>query len=696
MTATPPEDYPQLGRYQIINKIASGGMAEVFLARAVGAMGFQRLVAVKLIHANFTRDPDFVKMFIDEARIAMHLHHRNIVQVFDLDQVQDTYFIAMEFVHGVNVYDLYEAIAAKNRWVEVPLALYIVAEVCKGLHFAHTRVGPDGRPMNIVHRDISPQNVLLSFEGEVKITDFGIATAAERLHQTAAGIVKGKYAYMAPERLEDRPVDGRVDVFAAGVLLYELLVGENPFAGASAVETIEAVIGREVEPPSAKGVGVSPKLDEIVLRALAKEPADRYPSAQAFADDLTEFAMDMTFARKEMASGDAAIATTLAELFPARAKNPPGATATPAELELPGVLAQAPDPDIDAPTVLRMSPVVADDLDSTASSDRTRLQEAVSAEDAHDGFSTDEGLSTLNESEPTRPTALEDGPPAADEDDGYAPTMLSMEAADPSRPTFIDGGADRRGESPPPVRPDPHEHVTPRGPNPPGSHPGRAPSAPPSPRGSTRSSPSSSSSGPRSAVGPGASSAPPASSGPAGDTGGPRRNLLVIGLGVVAALVALLAGYVVTQGSRTPARLTIRSEPSGADVRINGRLQAGKTPIEAEVRRAEPLSIEVFKAGFEPFREDVRLAPGEARELVARLSAETGSIIIRPNPESAEVWVDGESRGTGKVSVQGLEFGRPVRITVRARGYAAQEHDVTLSSQEPKLVLPISLQRRRR
>ena len=217
MTVTPPEDFPQLGRYQIINKIASGGMAEVFLARAVGAMGFQRLVAVKLIHANFTRDSDFVKMFIDEARIAMHLHHRNIVQVFDLDQLHDTYFIAMEFVHGVNVYDLYEAIAAKNRWVDVSLALYIVAEVCKGLHFAHTRVGPDGRPMNIVHRDISPQNVLLSFEGEVKITDFGIATAAERLHQTAAGIVKGKYAYMAPERLEDQKVDGRVDVFAAGV-----------------------------------------------------------------------------------------------------------------------------------------------------------------------------------------------------------------------------------------------------------------------------------------------------------------------------------------------------------------------------------------------------------------------------------------------------------------------------------------------
>lgn len=699
MTATPPEDFPQLGRYQIINKIASGGMAEVFLARAVGAMGFQRLVAVKLIHANFTRDPDFVKMFIDEARIAMHLHHRNIVQVFDLDQVQDTYFIAMEYVHGVNVYDVYEAIAAKNRWIEVPLALYIVAEVCKGLHFAHTRVGPDGRPMSIVHRDISPQNVLLSFEGEVKITDFGIATAAERLHQTAAGIVKGKYAYMAPERLEDKPVDGRVDVFAAGVLLYELLVGENPFAGPSAVETIEAVIGKDVPPPSARGVGVSPKLDEIVLRALAKDPDERYRSAQALADDLTEFAMDMTFARKDMASGDSAVASTLAELFPHRSRTPPGATNTPGELELPGVLPPQPEPDIDAPTVLRMSPVVPDDLDSTASSDRTRLQEAVSVDDEDEGFSTDEGMATIAEAEPTRPTDVA-------QDDGYAPTMLAMEPAssggprDPSRPTFIDPPKDATVRTP--SQPQRAASTLPREairPAPRGSTPAhRSPSHPSGP------SPAPYAPAPFPQA-PGGASAyggygAPGSSSPSGGHAAPpsaaRRNPLVIGIGALALLVALLAIYGITQGPAKPARLTIRSEPTGASVRINGREQPGKTPLEAEVRRAEPLSIEVFKAGFEPFREDVKLTPGESRDLVARLVAQTGSVIVRPTPDDAEVLIDGQSRGRGKVSVQGLAFGRTVKITVRADGYAEQEHEISLSAEEPKLVLPVSLQRRRR
>jgi eukaryotic-like serine/threonine-protein kinase len=337
MASTTSEELPRLGRYQVINKIAAGGMAEVFLAKAVGAMGFQRLVAVKLIHANFTRDQEFVKMFIDEARIAMHLHHRNIVQVFDLDRANDTYFIAMEFVHGVNLYDVYERIASKGRWIEPSMALYLVAELSKGLHFAHTRKGPDGRPLGIVHRDISPQNILLSFEGEVKITDFGIATAAERLHQTAAGIVKGKYAYMAPERLQEQPTDGRVDVFSAGVLLYELLVGENPFAGASAVDTIENVLNKKIAPPSERGAPVSQQLDRITLKALARNPAERYATAQDLADALTEYALELTHARKDMAAGDGALAALLAELFPEKAKRPPGATNDPKSIHLPGL-----------------------------------------------------------------------------------------------------------------------------------------------------------------------------------------------------------------------------------------------------------------------------------------------------------------------------------------------------------------------
>lgn len=415
MPAPQSEDFPRLGRYQVINKIASGGMAEVFLARATGAMGFQRLVAVKLIHANFTRDQEFVKMFIDEARISMHLHHRNIVQVFDLDKVGDTYFIAMEFVHGVNLYDVYERIASKNRWIEPPMALYLVAEISKGLHFAHTRPGADGRPLGIVHRDISPQNVLLSFEGEVKIMDFGIATAAERLHQTAAGIVKGKYAYMAPERLQEQPTDARVDVFSVGVLLYELLCGENPFAGPSAVETIENVLEKEIPPPSERGARVGRGLDEICLKALARDPNQRYRSAQALADAVTEYAMELTHARKDMAAGDQAVATLLHELFPEKAKHQPGA-ADPKGINLPGVKPGAANPVKSAPasTGIKVSTI-------DTSSDPTGPDQ----KSANDFLETQESLD-------------EELVKQAMAEDYDAPTLMKMSPLDATAPQLID------------------------------------------------------------------------------------------------------------------------------------------------------------------------------------------------------------------------------------------------------------------
>gem|GEM_PF-3750471 len=310
------ERLPRLGRYQVLSKIAEGGMAEIFLAKAIGVMGFERLAAIKLIRPHLMEDSDFLKMFLDEARIAMHLRHRNIVQTTELERAEGTYFIAMEFVHGVNVYDLYERIAAQGQWIELPMALYIVSEACKGLHFAHMRTHPDGRPLGIIHRDISPQNILLSFEGEVKIMDFGIAQATDRLHKTQPGIVKGKYQYMAPEILQDRKVDHRIDVFAAGVVLYELLTRENPFAGATAVETIESVLKKPVVPPTEKcGVG-SYALDSIVLKALAKDPDERYSSARELSAVLTDHGLGLTGARWDIASGDSSLSQLLQSLFP--------------------------------------------------------------------------------------------------------------------------------------------------------------------------------------------------------------------------------------------------------------------------------------------------------------------------------------------------------------------------------------------
>ncbi|MEL6186345.1 MAG: serine/threonine-protein kinase, partial [Myxococcota bacterium] len=581
---TPPAtDFPQLGRYQVIDRIATGGMAEVFLARSVGAMGFQRLVAVKLIHANFTRDQEFVKMFIDEARIAMHLSHRNIVQVFDLDKVNGTYFLAMEYVRGVNLYDLYERIASRHRWIEVPMALFLVAEICKGLHFAHTRSGPDGRPLGIVHRDISPQNVLLSFEGEVKITDFGIATAAERLHQTAAGIVKGKYAYMAPERLQEQGSDGRVDVFAAGVLLYEMLVGENPFAGGSAVATIEAVLDKEVPVPSERGAAVPWRLDEICAKALAKDPNDRWPTAQAFADALTELAMELTYARKDMASGDAAVAGLLAELFPEERSRRVGESRV--HVSEDGPTRKSSRTGLE-PTPVAQSSLTEDSIDDL---DEPTLLRGVAFKDGEPDLGSG-GTSPQPSVDNTIPTMIPSARPMLSEPTADVPnTYAEEEVDDPDAMTLPSGGTDataqmgavtyrsgpiddasqetllpgqasapmtsRDGSMPvshwaarPPI-PDPAEH-----------HPSREMTRP----------------------------------GAAQLHSGRRMALVLSGIAAVLVAIALGAAYIrQRQVQIVEVPLNIESTPSGARVTVDGELLSAPTPTSTRVLAERPVQVDL-------------------------------------------------------------------------------------------------------
>lgn len=708
MSAPPTEEFPTLGRYQVINRIANGGMAEVFLAKAVGAMGFQRLVAVKLIHANFTRDPEFVNMFIDEARIAMHLHHRNIVQVFDLDSEDDTYFIAMEYVHGVNLYDLYERIASKGRWIEVPMALYMVAEVSKGLHFAHTRSGPDGRPLNIVHRDISPQNVLLSFEGEVKITDFGIATAAERLHQTAAGIVKGKYAYMAPERLEEKPIDARVDVFSVGVLLYELLVGENPFAGTSAVDTIENVLGKKIPTPSERGAPVATRLDEICMKALARNPDDRYPDAQALADALTDYAMELTHARKDMAAGDSAIGNLLKEMFPEKAKSQPGA-ASPSSFELPGISTRPAErateeqlvpPDIEdsedfeAPTLLKMSAVdVSNDprLLSLDEPSTQQSQDSLALMDTGAGFETPGALAAQDQTTPTElplnPHDTLEQPlvmpgqnllAVEDEDEGFAETLPSQNSLDAvSDPALI--------QTLPPD--EPYGSSAPQMPQ-----VGRLP-LPVTPLPAYAESqdqlvvPLSNSDLSPAAARPsyGAAEAPERSS---------KINYLAAGLLLVAVLVVAAALFVVRQGETqlVDVPLTITTLPPGASVVINGVPHSDTTPTNLNVSANQSLLIELSLPGYEHFTKKLMPLEGTAITLEETLLGTSGSLTIRPVPPEATVFVDGKDRGTGTVNVQGLQFGTELPIRVELKGYETHESTVSLKPKAPSQTLPIKLE----
>ncbi len=692
MTRTPTQsELPKLGRYQVINRIASGGMAEVFLAKAVGAMGFQRLVALKLIHANFTRDPEFVKMFIDEARIAMHLHHRNIVQVFDLDKTNDTYFIAMEFVHGVNLYDLYERLAGNRRWFEIPLALYLVAEVSKGLHFAHTRTGTDGKPLGIIHRDISPQNVLLSFEGEVKITDFGIATAAERLHQTAAGIVKGKYAYMAPERLEEKPVDARVDVFSVGVLLYEMLVGENPFAGPTAVETIENVLSKKIPSPSERGAPVSRRLDDICMKALARDPNQRFRSCQALADAVTEYAMELTYARKDMAAGDTAVAQTLQELFPDKARRAPE-TAPPRSLSLPvperrvaggdttpdptgpqaapqefaqtnedlGPATAPVDEDYDAPTILKLSAV--DDLPS----DEPDLA-TISSVGLEDSSSRPYDV--------TGPTELPPGPgKGRHNEDAFASTVPSQSGLptvqlEPVSPAQI---AQARALSST-VRPQPSF-----------SQGGfqAAPYVASASQGRVGQSSDDA------LVLPIHSQELPSPQ-PKSKLQWVAVALLILAVAVVGVAVATVRGG---DSSASTVSINFTTTPPGATLTVNGQTHPDLTPTQVRVAAEQTVKIQISLSGYESVERVIRPLAGTTPAVAETLVRRTGEISVRATPAEARVLLDGQDKGSGSVVLSRLPLGKVAKIEVQLAGYEPVVQEITLDEAQPRRSLELTLE----
>lgn len=293
-----PQEPQRFGKYQIIERIAAGGMAEVFKARLEGIGGFHRTYAIKRILPHLTSNPEFVDLLVDEAKIAGLLSHANIVQILDLGAVDDQYFIAMEYVNGKDLGQIIERCAQKGITMPFPHAVYILIEMLKGLEYAHNRtVVRNGShvPLDIVHRDISPGNVLVSQQGEVKLTDFGIAKAAVKSMETQAGVIKGRFDYMAPEQAAGREVDQRADLFAAGVVFYELLTGRHPFRQPGDARTLDAVRRGAVVPPSRVNPDVPAALDAIIANALRVDPDQRYPDATAFKNALNTFFHDSQF-----------------------------------------------------------------------------------------------------------------------------------------------------------------------------------------------------------------------------------------------------------------------------------------------------------------------------------------------------------------------------------------------------------------
>ncbi|SME93979.1 serine/threonine-protein kinase [Pseudobacteriovorax antillogorgiicola] len=277
--------------YVLGKRIARGGMAEIYMGKAIGEAAFQRICAIKRILPHYAQDKEFVEMFRDEAHICKRLQHANIVQVYDFTEVEGSYALIMEHVDGCDLRTLLSACEAAKTRLTVPMSLYIAANSARALHYAHTKSDEITKePLGIVHRDISPQNILLSYEGEVKITDFGIASAENKITETRPGVVKGKYSYMSPEQVAAKPLDGRSDIFSLAIVLWESLAMKRLFAGQTEVESIRKVQNCEISHDLRELNGdVDEELFQIVMKGLAKERKLRYQSAAAFEKDLLRY-----------------------------------------------------------------------------------------------------------------------------------------------------------------------------------------------------------------------------------------------------------------------------------------------------------------------------------------------------------------------------------------------------------------------
>ena len=282
----------RFGRYILLDRIAAGGMAEVHRAKATGVESFQRLLAIKTMLPTLTESEDFVRMFVEEAKLASQLNHPNIIQIHELGRLDDVLFIAMELVSGRDVGHILRVTRAIGQPIPVTFATYVVAKAAEGLDFAHHKTDPAGRALNLVHRDVSPQNILVSYDGEVKVGDFGIAKSDIRAVKTVGGVVKGKIPYMAPEQVTGKDLDRRTDIFALGTVFYELLTGQQLFRGASQFDLMAVVRDAQVPPVSFRYPHVPETMEAVLRRALARDPADRYQTADELAQALNTFLID--------------------------------------------------------------------------------------------------------------------------------------------------------------------------------------------------------------------------------------------------------------------------------------------------------------------------------------------------------------------------------------------------------------------
>jgi serine/threonine-protein kinase len=285
----------RFGKYNLLHRIAVGGMAEIFLARQEGLEGFEKTICIKRIRPHLSKQRNFVNMFLNEAKLAAQLSHPNIVQIYDLGKISDSYFIAMEYISGRDM----SRIVPKAEKMGIPFpmiyALRIASNVCEGLYYAHTKTDTFGNPLNIVHRDVTPENILVGFNGTVKIADFGIAKANTQLEQTRAGEIKGKLSYMSPEQCMGEQLDQRSDIFSLGAVVYEWITGYKLFTGENEMAILKAIVDGKIYPPSYFNENVPEPVEKILMKALAKDKNHRYQSAWDMQFDIDTYLASCEF-----------------------------------------------------------------------------------------------------------------------------------------------------------------------------------------------------------------------------------------------------------------------------------------------------------------------------------------------------------------------------------------------------------------
>jgi serine/threonine-protein kinase len=300
----------RVGRYEVISHLATGGMAQIYLARQTGLGAFERHVVLKTILRERATDQRFVTMFLDEAKLAATLNHQNIAQVYEVDQADGAYFMAMEYVHGENARAILETTLRRGWTIPLELAVMIISGAAAGLHHAHERRGKGGQPLNIVHRDVSPANIMVGYDGSVKVLDFGIAKAEERATKTVGGTIKGKYGYMSPEQCKGKPIDRRSDIFALGICLYELTTLRRAFKGNDDFETMKRIVAGDVILPSVAVPGYPRELEAIVLTAMANDVNARFQTAQEMIEALDAFVV-----RAKLTGSNTSMGRFMVQLF---------------------------------------------------------------------------------------------------------------------------------------------------------------------------------------------------------------------------------------------------------------------------------------------------------------------------------------------------------------------------------------------